>query len=178
MALTVETIRATDDEGTLVDLLSEEARRLLPDELFLDTDKYYESLDNVPRGIRAMAGVYPFFVSMQMDDLAWHFTNHPDERHICETLNGLRELELPEIADLFERASGIIQPYLADLHPGRFKDQPFYKWAKDTGIKDQVDPWNKVIWAKQSELALGLLTSWAAYARKYPERCVVTEAQA
>ena len=176
MALTIETICRTDDDETLLDLLFDEARRLLPDELFADTDRYYESLDNVPRGIRALAGVYPFIVSMEMDDLAWHFSNHHDKRHIRETLNGLRELEMSEIADLFESASRIMQPYLADLHPGKFRDQPFYEWAKAAGIQDQTDPWNKVIWAEQSLAPLGLLTPSALYARKYPERCVVSEA--
>ena len=178
MALTIETIRATEDDGALVDLLFDEARRLLPDELFADTDRYYKSLDNVPRGIRALAGIYPFTVSMQMDDLAWHFSNHPDKRHIRETLNGLREFEMTEIADLFESASKIMQPYLSDLHPGQFRDQPFYQWSRTAGIQDQIDPWNEVIWAKQSELGLALLTPCASYARKYPERWVVSEVPA
>ena len=175
MALTVEQIRATVDDGVLVDLLFDEARRLLPDELFADTNRYYKSLDNVPRGIRSLAGIYPFIVSMEMDDLAWHFSNHPDTRHIRETLNGLREFEMTEIADLFESTSKIMQPYLPDLHPGKFRDQPFYQWSKSAGIQDQIDPWNKAIWATQSGLALGLLTPCALYARKYPERFVVAE---
>jgi hypothetical protein len=177
MALSVETIRTTDDDDALLDLLFDEARRLLPDELFADTDRYYKSLETVPRGIRAMAGIYPFVVSMQMDDLAWHFSNHNDERHIRETIYGLRELEMLEIAEMFEKALIIMQPYLQDLSPGKFRDQSFTDWAEAAGIQAQVDPWNKIIWAEQSRAPLGLLTPCALYARKYPERCVADGAQ-
>ena len=177
MELTVVAIRTTADDEVLVDLLSDEARRLLPDELFTDKDRYYGSLDSVSPGLRAMAGTYPFSVSMDMDDLAWHFSNHNDERHIRETLNGLRELEMPQIADLFEKAWRILVPHLAELGPGRYRDRNFTQWAKETGIQRQIDPMNDFIWAycKQAGI-LGLLASWSVYARKYPERCVVTEA--
>jgi len=177
MTLTLETIRTTENDERLLDLLFEEARRLLPDELFTDADSYYGFLDNIPRGIRALAGVYPFIVSMQMDDLAWHFSNHSDERHIRETLYGLRELEMIEIADLFEKASIIMQPYLVDLRPGRFLDQPFYEWAEAKGIRNQIAPWNDLIWAEQSLVPTGLLAFSVRYARKYPERCIAPETQ-
>jgi hypothetical protein len=178
MALTIDLIRHAASDKALLDLLSVQARRLLPDELFADTDRYYSSLDAIPRGIRAMAGIYSFCVSMSMDDLAWHFTNHNDERHIRETLDGLRELELPEIADLFQAAWKIMRPYMADLSPGLYKDQPFHKWAKASGVQEQIDPANRIIWAKCKELGpWRLQTSWALYARKYPERCVVAEAK-
>jgi hypothetical protein len=138
---------------------------------------YYSSLDDIPRGIRALAGVYPLIVSMQMDDLAWHFSNHRDQRHIRETMQGLRELEMNEIADVFEKASITMQPYLADLHPGKFRDQPFYEWAESTGIRDKFAPWNDLIWAEQSSAPTGLLAFCTRYARKFPERCVVSELQ-
>jgi len=177
MALTIETIRATSDDEKLLDLLFEEARRLLPDELFEDTDTYYNSFETIPRGIRALAGIYPFSVSMQMDDLVWHFSNHSDERHIRETLYGLRELEMIGIADLFEKASIIMRPYLSDLRPGRFRDQPLYDWAEAKGIRDQIAPWNELIWAEQSLVPTGLLGFAVRYARKYPEHLVGDEAQ-
>jgi hypothetical protein len=178
MALTIETIRSTEEDEELVDLLSNEARRFLPDELFNDTDRYYQSLDSVPRGLRAMAGIYPLGISIDMDDLAWHFSNHNDERHIRETLNGLRELELPQIADLFEKAWRIMEPHLAELKPGRYRDMTFTRWAKENGIQQQIDPMNEIVWnfCKNSG-PLRLLASWPRYARKYPERCVAAEAQ-
>ena len=178
MALTIEQIRLTESDELLVDMLSDEARHLLPDEGWIDKDRYYPALDSIPRGLRAMAGTYPFSMRMDMDDLAWHFSNHHDERHLSETLNGLRELDLPHIADYFQQAWTIMRPYLSDLRPGKYKDTDFTKWARNAGIQQQIDPMNKAIWKMLNELGdLRMLGSWHRYPRKYPERCVVAEAQ-
>jgi hypothetical protein len=98
MALTVEAIETAENNDALFDLLSAELQRLLPKEVRDDLDLYHEKLASMPRGLRAMAGMHFFDVSMSMDDLAWHFGNQNDERDLQETLNGLRELELTEIA--------------------------------------------------------------------------------
>ena len=112
MALTVEWIRAAEDDEALFNLLSGELQRLLPNEIQQDRDVYHQKLAELPRGLRAMAGMHFFDVSMSLDDLAWHFGNQNDERDLHETLDGLRELEMPEIADLFEKAWKIMDPYL------------------------------------------------------------------
>jgi hypothetical protein len=179
MALTIEQIRLTESDDLLTDMLSDEARRLLPDDLWNDKDRYYPALGSIPRGIRAIAGTYPFSVSMDMDDLAWHFTNHRDERHLNETLIGLRELELLSIAEYFQQAWTIMLPYLPELHPGKNRDINFTKWARGAGIQQQIDPMNEAIWKTLDDLGdLRLLASWARYARKYPERCVSGEPKA
>jgi hypothetical protein len=179
MALTMKQIQQTQHDEVLVDMLSDEARRLLPDELWMDPDRYYPALHSIPRGIRAIAGTYPFSVSMDMDDLAWHFTNHRDERHLRETLNGLRELEMPLIADHFQSAWEILRPYIPDLEPGKYKGMNFTRWAEDAGIQQKIDPMNRAIWEILNDFGdLRLLASWARYARKYPERCVTDEARA
>jgi len=58
-----------------------------------------------------MNGMYFFDVSMSCDSLAWHFGNQNDERDLRETLNGLRELELTEIANYFEQTWKFITTY-------------------------------------------------------------------
>src|SRR5258708_5820836 len=177
MALAVEQIQLTESDELLVDMLSDEARRLLPDELWIDKDRYYPALDSIPRGLRAMAGTYQFSVRIGVDDLAWHFSNHRDERHSKETLNGLRELEQSSIADYFQQAWTIMRPYLPDLQLGKYKDTDFTKWARSAGIQQQIDPMNEAIWWMLNDLGdLQLLASWTRYARKYPERCVTAEA--
>ena len=176
MALTIEQIQLTESDELLVDMLSDEARRLLPDQLWFDKDRYYPALESIPRGIRAVAGTYPFSVSMDMDDLAWHFTNHHDERDLKETLNGLRELEMPLIAQSFQQAWTIMRPFQSELQPGKYKGESFTKWATASGIQQQIDPMNEAIWKMLDDFGdLRLLASWPRYARKYPERCVLTE---
>lgn len=179
MALTVEQIRETENDEALFDLLSGELQRLLPESAQENREMYHHTLESLPRGLRAMAGVHFFDVSMTMDDLAWHFGNQNDERDLRETLNGLRELELLQIADLFENAWKIMEPHLDTLRRDEIKAEDFHQWLEDIGAQEKIDPMNDIIWeyAKQAG-DLGLLASWPKYARKYPERCVAGDAQA
>jgi hypothetical protein len=179
VALTIEQIHATGDSDALFQLLSDELQRLLPSEKQEDRDWYFRTIETLPRGLRAMAGIYEFDVSMTMDDLAWHFGNQNDERDLRETENGLRELDLPEIAELFARAWKIMEPHFDTLRRNEVKAEDFSKWLRDIGAQAQIDPMNKIIWAHCEEAGeLGLLASWPIYARKYPERCVSAEASA
>jgi hypothetical protein len=178
MALSVQQIRAAESNEALFDLLSGELQRLLPDAVQEDRDLYHQALDRLPRGLRAMAGMYFFDVSMSLDDLAWHFGNQNDERDLRETLNGLRELELLEIAGLFERQWEFMKPHMHTLQAGAYDGKDFPDWLKDVGAQSVADPMNRIIWDYCEKLGkLGLLESWAPYARKYPERCVVAEAR-
>jgi hypothetical protein len=179
MALTIEQILPAQSDKALFDLLSGELKRLLPEEKQEDREWYSKALEKLPRGLRAMAGMHFFDVSMALDDLAWHFGNQNDERDLKETLNGLRELELFEIADLFERAWRIMGPHFDALRGPDVTNENFYEWLESIGAEDQIDPMNDVIWDYCKQAGnLGLLSSWPIYARKYPERCVVSEAHA
>jgi hypothetical protein len=175
MALTVEWICAAEDDAALFELLSGEIQRLLPVEVSEDRDIYHQTLTALPRGLRAMAGMHFFDVSMALDDLAWHFGNQNDERDLTETLNGLRELELPEFADFFEKMWNFFKPHMRQLQTGERDGKEFHVWLRDIGAQELADPMNKKIWEYCKRHDLGLLTSWPVYARKYPERCVVAE---
>jgi len=146
MALTVEWIRAAEDDEALFELLSGELQRLLPEEIQADRDLYHQTLATVPRGLRAMAGMHFFDVSMSLDDLAWHFGNQNDERDLLETLNGLRELELFEIADLFEKQWDFMKPHLHALQTGDIGGKDLHDWLKETGAQGLADPMNRIIW--------------------------------
>src|ERR1700732_1344255 len=177
MALTIETIRATEDDEVLVDLLLVELQRLLPESMQEDRDSYHGTLASLPRGLRAMAGMHFFVVRMSMDDLAWHFGNQNDERDLQETLDGLRELELTEIADMFEKMWWFMKPHMNALQSGDFGGKEFPDWVEETGAQKFADPMNKIIWDRcEAAAKLGLLGSWSPYARTYPERCIVAEA--
>ena|SRR5205814_8854953 len=177
MALTVDAIRIAKTDDELVDLISSELERVLPDEIQQDRDLYHRTLDSLPRGLRAMAGMHEFDVSMSMDDLAWHFGNQNDERDLRETSNGLRELALTEFADYFDRAWKIMEPHLDVLRGDEIKAKDFSEWLENIGAQKQIDPMNDAIWAYCEKYpGLGLLQAWAVYARNYPERCVAGEA--
>lgn len=178
MALTIEQIRETNDDEALLDISSAELQRLLPPEKQEDRDWYYKTLETLPRGLRAMNGMYQFDVSMALDSLAWHFGNQNDERDLRENLNGLRELELAEIAEMFEQMWEFMKPHMPVLQSGDFGGKDFTDWLEDVGAEAFADKKDDYIWAYCKKLGkLGLLETWPIYARKYPERCVVSEAQ-
>jgi hypothetical protein len=175
--LTIEQIRSADSDEALFDLLSAELQRLLPEELEKDRDLYHAALENLPRGLRAMAGIHFFDVSMAMDDLAWHFGNQNDERDLQETLNGLRELELMQVADCFDKMWEFMRPHMAALQSGDLGGKDFSDWLLDIGAQSFAKPLNKIIWTYSKQAGdLGLLSSWPVYARKYPERSVISKA--
>jgi len=177
MALTVEQIRVAKDDNALFELLSIELDQLLPEGVREEWSSYAPRLAKLPRGLRAMAGIYFFNTSMAMDDLAWHFTNQNDERELAETLNGLRELEMLEISGNFEKMWKFFKPHMNALQVLDLRGKERHKWLKEIGAQQLADPMNKEIWKYcEQNPDLRLLTSWPSYARKYPERCVVAEA--
>jgi len=178
MPISVEAIREAKDDSALFELLRSELDQKLPEGVREDWTAYSERLAQLPRGLRAMAGIFFFDVSMAMDDLAWHFGNQNDERELAETLNGLRELEMFEIADYFDKMWSFFKPHMHELQRGDFGGKEFHEWLVEIGAQELAKPMNKAIWAYCSSAGdLGLLTSWPIYARKYPERCVVSEVQ-
>jgi hypothetical protein len=175
MALTVEWIRAAEDNAALFGLLSGELQRLLPPEIVQDRDLYHQTLATLPRGLRAMAGMHFFDVSMALDSLAWHFGNQNDERDLRETSNGLRELELLEIAEMFDQMWEFMKPHMHALQTGDFGGKDFQEWLEEIGAEDFASEKNDYIWDYCEKAGKsGMLESWPIYARKYPERCVVT----
>ena len=97
MALAVQKIQAAENDEALFNLPSAEWERLVHGSVKEDRDPYYKMLATLPRVLPAMAGIHFFDVSMTLDGLDWHLGNQNDERDLNETLNGLRELKVPEI---------------------------------------------------------------------------------
>lgn len=121
-----------------------------------------------------MAATYDLDVSMSLDDLAWHFTNHPNFEFAGETLLGLREFEANDAADIFESAMAVIEPHLLELHEllvGESGDR--HAWLDTKGIQARMDPLNRRMWALIKQLpGHSLFHYWRIYARKFPEHCV------
>jgi len=123
-----------------------------------------------------MAGTHFFDVTMTLDSLAWHFGNQNEERDLQETLNGLRESELPEIAEMFEQMWNFMKPHRYALQSGDLGGRDFTDWLEEIGAEDFANEKNDFILAYCARAPmLGLLQSWPIYARKYPERCVTAE---
>jgi AcrR family transcriptional regulator len=172
MSLGLTSIQTAKDDDQLFERLSEALKEIFPPELQEDRNRFLLALQGAPRGLRAMAGIFDLDVSMAMDDLAWHFGNHNDERFLQETLESLRELEADDAADLFSKAWDIAKPYLPEIRSKDWESEDPHDYFERT-IQGQVDPLNEKMWEICKQCGkLGLLQYWLPYARKYPERCV------
>ena len=87
MALSLGSIQAANHDEQLftLSLLCTALGELFPPELQSDQERFLSALTSAPRGLRAMACIYDLDVSMTLDDLAWHFGNHNDERFLNTT---------------------------------------------------------------------------------------------
>ena len=175
MSLSLAVTQAARDDEKLFELLSAALNELFPPELQGDRNQFLAALTNAPRGLRAMAGIVDLDVSMTLDDLAWHFGNHNDERFLEETVMSLKELEAKEAAEVFLSAWEIVKPYLAEIRSKDWKDEDPHEYLERTGIQSKVDPLNDRMWAICKECGgRGLMQYWLTYARKFPERCLKT----
>jgi hypothetical protein len=177
MALTIDVIKAAPNKKELIELLSAELHRLLPEEVQEDRDLYYETVECLPAGLRSMAGIYAFDIAMADETLISYFCNLDDEREFLETVRGLRELELPEIAEHLEKTQKFMVPHMEALNTLDFGGKEFPEWLEEIGAIKELDPLDEKIQLHLKKCGrMGLLESWPLYARKYPERCVVAEA--
>jgi hypothetical protein len=72
-----------------------------------------------------------------------------------------------------------MKPHMMALQTGDIGGKDFHDWLEEIGAQQVADPMDDIIWAYCEKAGkYGLLESWAPYARKYPERCIVAEAQA
>ena len=169
VALTEEFIRTCTDDEALFDALSQEVQRRVPGELAWDHDGYVARMRACPAGLRAMAAVHPLDMSMALSDLGYHFVNWHHRPHNEETLTGLRELEIPEAAEIFEQACAVVQPQWDTI--GQLHDE-FEDWYARSDLRRALDPLNGRMWNLCKRTKLGLLSYWVPYARKYPGRVV------
>jgi hypothetical protein len=175
MALTVEQIRSAGSDEELLELLGGELRQLFPPELRSDPVVFLSRLHAAPSGLRAMATTYELDVSMAVDDLAWHFVNfHSSPELAAETIAGLLELEATEAAEIFREALTIIKPHWPELESVS-QSKTAHEWLEKKGIQDLMNPLNDRMWKLFRQFGeSGLMSVWAAHARKHPERCVVS----
>ena len=177
MALTIQQIRDASSDEDLLRLLQTELNLLFPPESRRDVPVFLSKLQTVPAGLRAMAATFELDVSMALDDLAWHFVNYPHLDWYEETLQGLRELEVGEAAELFEKAFAIVEPHW-DKMGEVAKDEKFgaiHDWLNATGLQKQIDPLDDQMRKLLDQWPeTGLMHYWMVYARKYPARCVQT----
>jgi len=177
MALTTAQILNTESDEDLLRLLQGELNALFPPESRRDNVVFLSRLQSAPVGLRAMAATFELDVSMALDDLAFHFVNHPDLDLYGETRSGLRELGATEAAEIFESAFAVIEPHWERLgEVGENEEFGFVNtWLEQKGIQDRIAPLNKRMWELIDRWPKhGLMQYWITYARENPARCFDT----
>jgi len=171
--LIVEQIKGCVDDAALFKLLADEASALLPPELQDGRKAYFGLLPSLAPGIRAFNGIWDLDVSMSMDDIAWHFTNHFEEEHIQETLWSLAEVGAEEVHAIFSEALSIVRPHLGDLRSRSISAAKRHEWLDTSGIQAACKPLNKRLWEICEEAGNFRLLSFAiGHARKHPDRFI------
>ncbi len=128
-----------------------------------DLDLLLDAMTRAPKGLRSMAAIYELDVSMSLDDLAWHFLNHNDDRVLDETELGLQELEAAEPAEVFHAAREIVMPFLSEIRGKNWGNDNADEYLERTGIQAKIDPLNERIWENcKLQGNLGLLQYWVS----------------
>ena len=162
MPLTAHQIVASKSDKELFGLLSAELEQRLGRQT--SNDAWVKVIQTLSVGLRAMAATHRLDVSMAINDLGWHFYNHPHRELCAETSRGLRELEAFEVLEIFEGARALIEPHWDKLGS-------LANWYETSGVEAAMRPLNQRLWkiCNQSP-EYGLMQFWLGYARNHPER--------
>jgi hypothetical protein len=172
--LTVRDIQAAESSENLIALLFRETSRLIPEDVAADTARLEAAVDRLPLGLQILQGIHDLATSMSFDDLAWHFTNFSGDLEIQRTLMALQAVEARRVAEIFASALEIWRPHLHLYRSGGVPAKDRHAFLNRTGIQQAIDPLNEELWAIIAELPDGLYTYCASYARRFPDRCVLS----
>jgi hypothetical protein len=167
-ALSPRAIANAKSDDELYGLLAEELTRRIgpgPEE---DMKAFLATLPKLPIGLRSMAAVYQLDVSLALDDIGWHFANWHSAELAEETLAGLHELQALSHASAFEEALTI-----ARRHWSIFAQSSFQEQYPGSSLELELRSTNERLWRLQGyrdEPGQSILSHWAPYARKYPDR--------
>jgi hypothetical protein len=126
---------------------------------------FAEEIRCLPPGLRAMAATHHLDVSLTLDDIGWHFLNFGHPSHVAETELGLRELGLPDLADMFREADTLVGPLLSEIRRPGGDYYGVIEQARHTKRIDELSSRARSVLGDQ-----GIYPRWAAYAREHPDR--------
>ena len=127
------------------------------------------AIQRLPAGLRAMAATNCLDISMTLDDMGWHFFNFGEPAWVDETLQGLRELGLVEVAGWFEEARDLMRTF-----PETSSSDDYYEFST-TGRGARLGEIASLFWERQRNtpsLVQGSLIydAWVRYTRLYPAK--------
>jgi len=137
---------------------------------------YAAEIEDLPSGLRAMAATHHLDVSLTLDDIGWHFLNFGEAGLVRETEAGLRRLGLADMAEWFNEAHHIVEPFLKAVVLGTVKSpgDQYSVWLEASGNKQRMDALSQRAWDKSTGCSddtngSAIYESWIKYARSRPE---------
>ncbi|MGD8594871.1 MAG: hypothetical protein PVF82_18740 [Gammaproteobacteria bacterium] len=135
---------------------------------FKDSDSYVQKITSLPKCFWALGAIYDLDVSITLDDLGWHFSNHYNWNLALETLKALKTINAPEEAEIFEETLKIVRKYWLDLGKVLNKnDREFPEWYEKSGLDNELLPLNRRMWKLNKKRSL--LKILSVYVRNNPE---------
>ena len=111
-----------------------------------------------------------------LDDLGWHFLYFGEPGLVRETSEGLRELGLPDVAQWFEEAQQIVQPFLDAARKGEIESpgDAYYDWLEHSGNRPRMDELSllsqhKSTGCREDVSGSFIYEAWIKYCRIRPE---------
>ena len=134
---------------------------------YSEDGSYVAAINRLPIGLRSMAATHHLDISLTMDDIGWHFLNFGEPGLVRATEEGLRELGLPDMADWFNEAFGIVNP----LKPKISAADEYYDVLTQSGKMERIDELTDLASDKEPKVSGSpIYSAWVSYTRKYPER--------
>jgi hypothetical protein len=128
-------------------------------------------INQLPVGLRAMAATHHLDISMTLDSVCWHYRNFGETKFVDLTEEGLRELGLEELADVFHEAGLVMMP----LNTPKLTD--WNAAIEENGLEARVEEIDRRGWDVYGEAAKPsngtIYDAWLRYARQHPERVFV-----
>jgi hypothetical protein len=156
-----------DDDGLLEEIHAILTARVQGDP-YSEDGGFAENLLALPMGLRAMAASHWLDISLTLDSITWHFGNFGEPGLVAHTTAALRELELLELAAVFDEAKDLMIPLLKE----RIGEEDPNELLDRKGVRDRADQIDRRAWALD-DLGPGqslIYSAWVRYAREHPER--------
>lgn len=155
-----------DDETLLKEIQSILTARVQADPYSSD-GTFAQNLSSLPQGLRAMAATHWLDVSLTLDSITWHFGNFGEPRLVAQTEEGLRELGLKQLADVFSEAKTLMTPFIDQMSP----DHPPDQLLDNAGLSELAHEIDSRAWDLR-DIGAGesaIYDAWVRYAREHPE---------
>lgn len=129
-------------------------------------------LSTLPVGLRAMGATHWLDISLTLDSITWHFGNFGEPALVAQTEEGLLELGLQGLHDVFCEAKDLMIPLLVRRTEA---DGDPYQILESNGLRERGDEIDRRAWELHDPKPhqSPIYAAWIQYTREHPDRVFV-----